>query len=158
MMLIEFTLNSELVSLDVPAYYKLSDVLRDEFHLNGLRNACGKGYCGLCTVALDGKLVYSCLIPVFQVRGRSVMTIEGYAQTEEFEDVYQGFKQSGVHLCDYCAPTRTLTTGILLSENIRPDEAQIQEIITTVNCSCTPYETLKKGILMTSRLRQRRLK
>jgi carbon-monoxide dehydrogenase small subunit len=157
-MLIEFSLNAKNISLVIAAYYRHSDVLRDKFQLKGLRNACEKGYCGLCTVVLDEKLVYSCLIPVFQVRGRNVMTIEGYAETEDFEDVYQGFKQSGVHLCDYCAPTRTLTTGILLNQYTRPDETQLQEIITTVNCSCTPYETLKKGIIMSSRLRQRRLK
>ncbi len=155
-MLIEFTLNSKEVSVDVPAYYRLSDVLRDNFGLHGLRNACRKGYCGLCSVVLEGKLVYSCLIPVFQVRGREIMTIEGYAKTEDFEDVFKGFKKEGVHLCDYCAPTRTLTTGILLDRYARPDEHQLMEILTTVNCSCTPYETLKAGILSAARFRQRR--
>lgn len=155
-MLIEFTLNSKIVSVDVPAYSRLSDVLRNDFHLTGSRNACGKGYCGLCSVCVDGKLSYSCLIPVFQVRDREVLTIEGYAELEEFEDVYEGFKQAGVHLCDYCAPTRSLTTGTLLNTFSRPDETQIQQILSCVNCSCTPYETLKKGIINVSRLRMRR--
>jgi len=157
-MLIEFTLNTQKVSIDVPAYHRLSDVLRNEFQLNGLRNACGKGFCGLCTVVMDKKLVYSCLIPVFQVRDKEITTIEGYSQTDAFEDIFTGFKQSGVHLCDYCAPTRTLTTGILLDLNPRPDENQLLEIMTTVTCSCTPYETLKKGIIAASRIRQRRMK
>lgn len=156
-MLIPFKLNSKEVSVDVPAYFNLSDVLRDEFGMNGLRNACGKGYCGLCSVVLDGKLIYSCLIPVFQIRNKEVITIEGYAETEEFEDVYRGFKQVGVQLCDFCAPTRTLTTGILLDRYPRPDERQLQEILTTVNCSCTPYETLKSGIMAAARFRQRRI-
>jgi len=157
-MLIEFTLNSKPVSIDVPAYYRLSDVLRNDFQMNGLRSACGKGYCGLCTVVMEGSLVYSCLIPAFQVRYKEIVTIEGYSESAAFEDIVTGFKQSGVHLCDYCAPTRALTTGIMLIKYPRPDENQLQEIITTVNCSCTPYETLKKGIIAVSRIRQRRLK
>jgi len=157
-MLVEFDLNGKSVSADVPAYKKLSDVLREDFQLTGLRSACGKGYCGLCTVVLDEELVYSCLIPVFQIRGRSVLTIEGYARQPGFGDIFEGFKQAGVHLCDYCAPTRTLTTGIMLDKYPRPDENQIREILTTVNCNCTPYETLKAGILQSSALRQRRLK
>lgn len=155
-MLIEFTLNSNPVSIDVPAYYRLSDVLRNEFNLTGLRNACGKGYCGLCSVVVDRELIFSCLIPVFQIRNREVITIEGYAETDEFEDIFAGFKQAGVHLCDFCAPARCLTTGYLLDRYPRPDDRQLQEILTTVNCSCTPYETLKKGILAASRFRQRR--
>ncbi|MDC7232723.1 MAG: 2Fe-2S iron-sulfur cluster-binding protein [Spirochaetales bacterium] len=156
-MLIPFTLNSKEVSVDVPAYYKLSDVLRDEFGMYGLRSACRKGYCGLCSVILDGKLVYSCLIPVFQIKNREILTIEGYAETEDFEDIYKGFKKEGVHLCDFCAPARTLSTGILLDRYPRPDERQLLEILTAVNCSCTPYETLKAGILTAARFRQRRV-
>jgi carbon-monoxide dehydrogenase small subunit len=155
-MLIEFKLNEKNVQADVPAYTPLSDVLRDEFGLNGLRNACGKGYCGLCSVVLDGKLVYSCLIPAFRARGRKILTIEGYAEGEEFEDIVRGFKSEGVHLCDYCAPARALSTGIMLKSFPRPDERQLQQIVTTVNCSCTPYETLKRGILHAARLLQRR--
>ncbi|OQY35463.1 MAG: hypothetical protein B6241_00745 [Spirochaetaceae bacterium 4572_59] len=157
-MLIEFVLNDEPTSVEVPAYKRLADVLREGFNLTGLRSACGKGYCGLCTVVLNEELVYSCMIPVFQIRGKSVQTIEGYAETEGFNDVFEGFKEAGVHLCDYCAPTRTLTTGILLDRYVRPDARQIEEILSSVKCNCTPYETLKKGILLTSQIRQKRLK
>ncbi len=156
-MLIEFELNKEAVRADVPAYTPLSDVLRDEFGLNGLRSACGKGYCGLCSIVLDDHLVYSCLIPAFQARDSRILTIEGYSGSEEFEDIVTGFKSEGVHLCDYCAPARALSTGIMLRQFPRPDEKQLRQIITTVNCSCTPYETLQKGILHAARLRQRRM-
>lgn len=156
-MLLDFTLNRREVSIDVPAYTPLSNLLRNEFSMNGLRNACGKGYCGLCSVVLDGQLVYSCLIPVFQVKGCDVMTIEGYSESEAFEDIFRGFKEAGVHLCDYCAPARALCTGVLLDRFPRPDEQQMQDILTTVNCSCTPYEALKKGVVLASRYRQRRI-
>jgi carbon-monoxide dehydrogenase small subunit len=157
-MLIKFILNREPVSIEVPAYKRLSDVLREDYNLTGLRSACEKGFCGLCTVVLEGELVYSCMIPVFQIRGKSVLTIEGYATEEGFNDIFQGFKEAGVHLCDYCAPTRTLTTGILLDKYIRPDEKQLNEIVTSVKCNCTPYETLKQGILRSTEIRQRREK
>ncbi len=157
-MLIEFNLNGSDTTIEVPAYKKLSEILRDHYNLTGLRSACGKGYCGLCTVVLDGELVYSCMVPVFQIKGKKVLTIEGYAELEDFNDVFEGFKQAGVHLCDYCAPTRTLSTGILLDKYIRPDKRQMKEILTTVKCNCTPYETLKKGILKASEVRQRRQK
>ncbi len=157
-MLIEFNLNGKDVSLEVPAYKRLSDILRENYNLTGLRSACRKGYCGLCTVVLEGELIYSCMLPVFQVKGKKVLTIEGYAEEEGFNDIFEGFKKAGVHLCDYCAPTRTLSTGILLDKYIRPDNQQMKEILTTVKCNCTPYETLKQGILKAAEVRQRRLK
>lgn len=157
-MLIDFKLNRKAVSIEVPAYKRLADVLREDYGLTGLRSACGKGFCGLCTVVLEGELVYSCMIPAFLVRGKKVLTIEGYAQEEGFEDIFQGFKEKGVHLCDYCAPTRTLTAGVLLDKYIRPDEAQLREILTAVKCNCTPYETLKEGLLRSAAIRRRRLK
>ena len=156
-MLIEFELNGQDTSIEVPAYKRLSDVLREDYSLTGLRSACEKGFCGLCSVVLGGELVYSCMIPVFQIKGKSVQTIEGYAETEGFNDIVEGFKQTGVHLCDYCAPARTLTTGVLLDKFIRPEEKHINEILTTVKCNCTPYETLKEGILASAMIRQRRL-
>lgn len=157
-MLIDFTLNGKAQSLDVPAYKRLSDLLREDFNLFGVKTGCRKGYCGLCTALLDDKLVYTCLIPTFMVKGRTIVTIEGYSKTAEFEDIARGFKQAGVQLCDYCSPSRTLLTGAMLSHIQRPDEEQLKEILTGVNCTCTPYETLKSGIMFAAMSRQRRLK
>ncbi len=151
-----FTLNGKRVRVDLPGYTKLSDVLRDHFGLTGLKNGCGRGFCGLCTAAVDGRLIYTCMYPLFQVRGKEVLTIEGYAQTEDFDDVYQGFFREKVHLCGYCVATRTLVTGLLLDRSPNLTEQNIQEIITTVNCTCTPYQSFRKGILRAAWHRRRR--
>ncbi len=155
-MLIEFVLNGKNVSVDSPAYRPLSRLLREEFGLCGLKDVREGEGLGLSAVILDEELVYAALVPSFQVRNSTITTIEGYAQSPEFEDIVKGFKQAGTYLCGYCAPARALCTGFMLQKFPRPGMDDVMEIIKAVNCSCTPYETLKRGILSAARFRQRR--
>ncbi len=156
-MLIEFTLNNKEVSADVPAYTPVSQLLREHFKLYSLKDIRKGEQLGLSAILLERELVYGSIIPSFQIRNNKIMTMEGYALQPDFEDVFKGFKQAGVYLCDYCAPARTLCTGAMLQKFPRPDRTEVLEIIKTVNCSCTPYETLRRGILSAARFRQRRL-
>ena len=95
-MTVSFILNGEDVSANVRSIDRLSDVLREAFGLLGLHSDCRCGRCGRCFVLLDGRLVPSCIVPAFSVRGKEVVTIEGFAQTEEYRDVAEGFKAAGV--------------------------------------------------------------
>lgn len=147
-MLIRFNLNGRNVESDTTPSARLSEILREQFSLKSLHSGCKKGSCGICMVLLDNKPVYSCLVPMIKVRDRSVLTIEGIRDTPEWENMQSGIKQSGIHLCPYCAPARALSIVSLLMNYPEPDDSLIQETIFSVTCRCTGYQGLRQGILL----------
>src|SRR5688572_29197919 len=92
---IEFKVNGESHTLDVFPMARLLDVLRENLHLTGTKEGCGEGECGACTVILDGEIVNSCLVPVAQVNGASITTIEGVAVGDQLHAVQQAFIDHG---------------------------------------------------------------
>ncbi|MBN2655839.1 MAG: 2Fe-2S iron-sulfur cluster binding domain-containing protein [Spirochaetales bacterium] len=142
--------NGKEVAVETRPDKKLSAVLRDDLNLKGIRKGCGTGRCGSCLILLDDQLVASCLVPAFAARHKSIVTIEGFSQTKEFSDIVTGFKEAGVHLCSYCAPARVLSTAYMLRKHIMPTEEQINDIISSVQCRCSSFSHLKKGIIQAS--------
>jgi len=147
---ITFKLNSKEVTVEARPDKRLSTILRDDLNLKGIRKGCGTGYCGSCLILLDDKLVSSCLIPAFAVRHKSIITIEGFSQTREFNDILTGFKEAGVHLCTYCAPARIISTAYMLRKHIMPTEEQIMDNISSIQCRCSSFSLLKEGIIQAS--------
>jgi carbon-monoxide dehydrogenase small subunit len=111
---LSFILNGEDVSARVRTVDRLSDLLRDSFGLFGVRSDCRCGRCGRCLVFLDGRLVPSCMVPAFRVRGREVVTIEGFAQTDEYQDILEGFSAAGVSTCGFCEEGKMMAVAALL--------------------------------------------
>jgi len=142
--------NGKEVAVETRPDKKLSAVLRDDLNLKGVRKGCGTGQCGSCLILLDDQLVASCLVPAFAARHKNIITIEGFAQTKEFNDILAGFKEAGVHLCSFCAPARILSTAYMLRKHIMPTEDQINDIISAVQCRCSSFSHLKKGIVQAS--------
>ncbi len=147
---ITFRLNGKEVTVEARPDKRLSAILRDDLNLKGIRKGCGTGYCGSCIVLMDDLLVSSCLIPAFAARHKSIITIEGFSQTKEFSDILTGFKEANVHLCTYCAPARILSTAYMLRKNIMPTEEQIVDNISAVQCRCSSFSHLKRGIVQAS--------
>lgn len=147
---ISFKLNSKEVTVEARPDKRLSAILRDDLNLKGVRKGCGTGHCGSCLILLDDQLVSSCLVPAFAARHKSITTIEGFSQTREFSDILTGFKEAGVHLCAYCAPARILSTACMLRKNIMPTEEQIIDNISAVQCRCSSFSHLKRGIVQAS--------
>ena len=110
-MTVSFILNGEDVSAKVRSFERLVDLLRDGFGLVGQRADCRCGRCGRCLVFLDGRLVPSCIVPAFAVRGKEVVTIEGYAQTEDYIDISAGFMDAGVTTCGFCEGPKIMVAG-----------------------------------------------
>lgn len=140
-MTVTFILNGEDVSARVSSGHRLIDVLRENFGLLAAKADCRKGTCGKCLVLLDGKLVPACMVPVFKVRGREVVTMEGFVQTVEYEDLRKGIEETGLETCGFCEAGLTLALGSLLDSSSRPTREEVLEAISPVQCRCTDPET-----------------
>ena len=94
-MRIDFVLNGGRVSIDTDPLRRLIDVLREEFHLSGVKEGCGVGECGACTILVDGRSALSCLIPVGKVQNGEIVTIEGYRISDRYRILQKAFAESG---------------------------------------------------------------
>ncbi|HHF53486.1 MAG TPA: 2Fe-2S iron-sulfur cluster binding domain-containing protein, partial [candidate division WOR-3 bacterium] len=101
-MKIRFVLNHKKVEIDVDPLKRLLDVLREDFALKGVKEGCGEGECGACAVLINGKLMNSCLVPVAQVDGKEVLTIEGYKNTKKYKIIEEAFLEAGAVQCGFC--------------------------------------------------------
>ncbi len=156
-MTVGFILNGEDVVVQTTADKRLVDILRDSFQLTGTKAGCRTGRCGSCSVMLNGKVVPSCLIPAFQVRGTEVITLEGFSQTDEYQDILLGFSRAGVETCGYCDGAKIFAAEALLEHNPRPSKMEALAALSGVVCRCTEPSDLAAGILAAAEIRQRRL-
>jgi carbon-monoxide dehydrogenase small subunit len=156
-MTINFILNGEDVVIRTEADGRLLDILRGSFKLLGTKTGCLSGRCGVCFVILNSKVVPSCLVPAFQIRNSEIITIEGFSQTDEYQDVIAGFTRAGVECCGYCDSGKILAASALLERIPRPSREEILSAFTGIRCRCTEPETLVEGVLTAADVRQRRL-
>jgi aerobic carbon-monoxide dehydrogenase small subunit len=156
-MTISLILNGEDVNAKVSSADRLSDILRDSFGLLGVRSDCRCGRCGRCFIFLDGRLVPSCIVPAFNVRGKEVVTIEGFAQTEDYRDIAEGFKMAGVETCGFCEAPKIMAAAALLERSPRPAPREILQHMSSAPCRCTDPEALVKAVQAVVELRARRL-
>ena len=117
-MKISFKLNGKAVFLELDPSMRLIDVIRDVLHLNGTKEGCGEGSCGACVVLMDGRSVNSCLLPVANVLGHEVVTIEGLWQTKEFDVLQKAFAETNGQQCGFCTPGMIIAAYSLLKSNL----------------------------------------
>lgn len=144
---IEFKVNGESHKLEVFPMARLLDVLREELHLTGTKEGCGEGECGACTVKLDGQIVNSCLVPVAQVNGAEITTIEGVANGDQLHAVQQAFIDHGGAQCGICTPGMILAAIDLLERNPAPTEADIRNGLAGNLCRCTGYMKIFESVV-----------
>ena len=144
---IEFKVNGESHKLEVFPMARLLDVLREQLHLTGTKEGCGEGECGACTVKLDGQIVNSCLVPVAQVNGAEITTIEGVAQGDQLHAVQQAFIDHGGAQCGICTPGMILAAVDLLERNPEPTEADIRTGLAGNLCRCTGYMKIFESVV-----------
>lgn len=138
-MKISFVLNKRRVSLDVEPWESLNDVLRRKLGLTGTKRGCDTGGCGSCTVVVDGRAVYSCMMPAYRVDGSEVITIEGLAVGGKLHPVQESFVRMGASQCGYCTPGMVMSAYALLLEKTRVDTEDIKDSILGNLCRCTGY-------------------
>jgi len=154
---IGFILNGEDVAIRTNAERRLTDILRTNFKLLGAKTGCYIGQCGACSVLLDGAVVKSCLIPALKIRGSEIITIEGFSQTEDYQDIAAGFAEAGHESCGFCDTSKILTAESLLAKNSKPTKEEILTAFAGIKCRCMEPESLINGILSSAANRRRRL-
>src|SRR5919109_5313679 len=123
---VEFKVNGASHKVEVYPMARLLDVLREQLQLTGTKEGCGEGECGACTVIIDGQIVNSCLVPVAQVNGAEITTIEGVAGGSNLHAVQQAFIEHGGAQCGICTPGMVLAAVDLLKRNPAPTENDIR--------------------------------
>jgi carbon-monoxide dehydrogenase small subunit len=137
---VRFTLNGSEVEVNAPPMTRLLDVLRGECGLTGTKEGCGEGECGACTVLIGGDAVCSCLVPVAQVEGADVVTIEGLGDDHPLQRAFMD--EIGAQ-CGICTPGMILTAVTL---GPRPSLAKIRQGLAGNLCRCTGYEAIYRAI------------
>jgi carbon-monoxide dehydrogenase small subunit len=126
---------------------RLLDVLREQLRLTGTKEGCGEGECGACSVMIDGQIVNSCLVPVAQVEGASIQTIEGIASEDQWHTLQQAFLECGGAQCGICTPGMVLAAVNLLQKNPHPNEAEIRNGLAGNLCRCTGYMKIFESVI-----------
>jgi carbon-monoxide dehydrogenase small subunit len=140
--------NDEARMLEAYPMERLLDVLREQLHLTGTKEGCGEGECGACSVMIDGQIVNSCLVPVAQVAGASIKTIEGIALSgDQLHGVQRAFIECGGAQCGICTPGMVLAAVNLLEKNPSPDEAEIRNGLAGNLCRCTGYMKIFESVV-----------
>ncbi len=143
----DLVVNGDTVSVDAPGMRRLLDVLREDLGLTGTKEGCGEGECGACTVLLDGDAVLSCLVPVCQVNGADVRTVEGMAPAPGQLGVLQAaFLEAGGAQCGICTPGMLMAAEAFLESGNEPTDDAIREAIAGNLCRCTGYTKIIESI------------
>ena len=144
---ISFTLNGRLQEIDVQPHELLLDVVRERLGLTGAKRSCDVQVCGACTLLVDGRPVSACTTLAFEVRDRSVLTIEGLAENGKLHPLQQAFIEHGGFQCGFCTPGMILAAKALLDENPDPSEAQLKHFMHGNICRCTGYKKIIESIM-----------
>lgn len=150
---VSFTVNGEAKKVLAYPMARLLDVLRNELGLTGAKEGCGEGECGSCSVLLDGMLVNSCLIPVAQANGASIVTIEGMSAHAMMKPLLQAFLECGGAQCGICTPGMILAAVHLLEKKPDPALADIREGLAGNLCRCTGYMQIFEAVGRAARQR-----
>jgi aerobic carbon-monoxide dehydrogenase small subunit len=137
---VRFILNGAETEFDGPPLARLLDVLREHFGLTGTKEGCGEGECGACTVLVDGQAVCACLVPVAQVAGTRLTTIEGLGEDHPLQ---QAFMDEVGAQCGICTPGMILTAQTL---GRRPSVARLRAGLAGNLCRCTGYEAIYRAV------------
>ena len=148
---ISFRVNGALKNVQAYPMERLLDVLRHELQLTGTKEGCGEGECGSCSVLIDGMLVNSCLIPVLQAQGSSIVTIEGLAGGDTLHILQRTFLEHGGAQCGICTPGMILAAVHLLNGNPKPTLEEIREGLSGNLCRCTGYSQIVEAVAEASR-------
>jgi len=149
-----FVINGDPVEVDVPGMRRLLDVLREDLALTGTKEGCGEGECGACSVLLDGALVDACLVPICQVDGTVVRTVEGLGGERHLNDLQAAFLETGGAQCGICTPGMLMAGEAYLAAGTAIEDAAIRDAIAGNLCRCTGYTKIVEAIALAGERRR----
>ena len=143
---IRFVLNGKDVAYCGSATDRLLDVLRDTYRMTSVKCGCKEGECGACSVLINGTLFNSCCVAMGAVAGDSVVTLEGFRETERFSVLERAFAGVSAVQCGFCIPGMILAAEALLNKNADPTEEEIREGLSGNLCRCTGYNAIVNAV------------
>jgi isoquinoline 1-oxidoreductase alpha subunit len=139
-------INGKPHKVDLPEDTPLLWALRDQLGLTGTKFGCGMAMCGACTVHLDGKPTFACVVPISAAVGKNVVTIEGIGQDATGKKVQEAWVTLGVPQCGYCQPGQIMAATALLKQNPKPSDADIDKAMSGNICRCGTYCRIRAAI------------
>lgn len=144
---ISFYVDGKQVKFKIDPSTRLLDVLRIKLHITGVKEGCGEGACGACSVLVDDVCYDSCLTPVANVMGKHIVTIEGFRNTKQYRIIADAFADFGASQCGFCTPGMILNTYALLKSNPHPNEEEVRVALSGNLCRCTGYNAIVRAVL-----------
>jgi carbon-monoxide dehydrogenase small subunit len=143
-------INGELQEVAVEPHDTLLNVLREQLGLIGTKKGCDTGGCGCCTVLIDGRAVYSCMVFVMTAQGKKITTIEGLRKDSKLDPLQEAFIQAGAVQCGYCTCGMIMTAKAFLEGRKSPSDQEIRQGIAGNLCRCTGYQKIVEAIRLAS--------
>jgi carbon-monoxide dehydrogenase small subunit len=141
------TVNGDPVEFACPQDETLLDSLRDRVGLTGVKEGCGTGDCGACSITLDGRLVCSCLVLGVEANGREITTVEGMVEDGKLHPLQDKFIEHAALQCGICTPGFLVAAKALLDRNPKPTEEEIRFALAGNLCRCTGYDKIVRAVL-----------
>lgn len=155
---IAIRLNGREQKIKVEEADTLLEVLRDRFKLWSVRESCGVGACGTCTVLLDGRPVSSCFLLAARVGGHDIVTLEGLGDGAELHYIQEAFVEERALQCAYCTPGFVLSVSALLTEISDPSDEEIREYLSGNLCRCAGYADILRAVRVAQQKKKVRAK
>lgn len=150
--LVKLNVNGVEHELEIQSHRTLLDVLRDDLGLTGAKRGCDGGECGACTVLLDGKPIFSCLMLAQEAQGKAIETIEGLASARPTHPIIRAFIENDAAQCGFCSPGQVLAAKALLDKNPHPTLQQIREGLAGNLCRCGNYVRIQEAVMAASKM------
>ena len=144
--MVELMINGALTKFDLTGDVPLLWALRDDAHLMGTKFGCGMGLCGACTVQIDGVATRSCVLPLSEVVGKKVVTIEGIGATPQGRATQEAWLQLEVVQCGYCQSGQIMSASALIAQNRAPTDSDIDDAMSGNICRCGTYSRIREAI------------
>lgn len=148
---IKFKLNNVEYNIEENPSLRLLDVLREKFDLIGVKEGCGEGECGACSVLINGKIYNSCLVPLANIHNQEILTIEGLAESKQGKVLKDAYAECGAVQCGFCTPGMLMASEALLRENPHPSREEIQIGLSGNLCRCTGYNMIIDAVLLAAK-------
>ena len=144
--MVRLNINGRTHEVDAEPDTPLLYVLRDHLGLNGAKFGCGLGQCGACTVMVDGKAVFSCVVPVLMIEGRPIVTVEGLGTIEQPGPMQRAFMEEQAAQCGYCIAGMMMRAQALLQKNVNASDAEIRAHMEPGLCRCGTHMRILRAV------------
>ena len=144
---VELKVNGRRYALTIEPRRSLADVLRTELELTGTKIGCNQGECGACTVIIDGRAMYSCLLLSVNVQGKNIETIEGLSRGGRLHPLQSAFIEKDDYQCGWCTPGQIIASKALLDKNKNPSFVEVKTAVSGNICRCAAYNHIFEAVL-----------